>query len=193
MQPLLTQDHAAHTAMEVILFSWAAAEIALQLRTRLRGGRGGSDWTFYVVVGSIVAAFVLAPDLTGVRATELGGYAPVIAGLTLMTAGILFRLWAMATLGRLFTFHVAIQAEHRVVRHGPYRFVRHPSYSGVLLACAGLGIAYGNLLSLAAFALLPLLGILIRIHVEERTLSIALGDDYRDYAAATARLLPLVW
>lgn len=194
MQPLLAHDHAAHTAMQVLLYGWAAAEVILQSRTRLQGGRGGSDWTFYLVVGSIVAAFASSSRLATVHAAQLGGgFPPVVIGLALLAAGILFRLWAMATLGRLFTFRVAIQAEHHVVRRGPYRFVRHPSYSGVLLACIGIGIAYANPLSLAALALLPLVGIVVRIYVEERTLTSALGDEYRRYAKSTARLIPLVW
>ena len=194
MQPLVVHEHVAHTAMQVMLYSWAAAEIALQLRARLQGGRGSSDWTFYVVVGSIVAAFVASDRLIGVHATRIGGgYTPVTIGLVLLAAGVLFRLWAVVALGRLFTFRVAIQSRHRLVRTGPYRFVRHPSYSGVLLACVGIGVADANLLCLAVLLLLPLAGILVRIRLEERTLTEALGDDYRQYAAATARLVPLVW
>lgn len=194
MQPLVVHDQAAQTALEVLLYSWLAAEIALQLRARLQGGRGGSDWTFYAVVGSIVAAFVASDRLIGFPATLLGGgYAPVVIGLVLLAAGVLLRLWAVVALGRLFTFRVAIQAQHRLVSTGPYRFVRHPSYSGVLLACVGIGIADANLMSLAVLLLLPLAGILVRIRHEERTLTAALGDEYRRYSAATARLVPLVW
>lgn len=194
MQPLVVDGQAARTATHVLLYSWLAAEIALQLRAGLQGGRGSSDWTFYAVVGSIVAAFAASDRLIGIHATLLGGgYGPVVTGLVLLAAGVFLRLWAVVALGRLFTFRVAIQAQHHLVRTGPYRFVRHPSYSGVLLACAGIGVADANLLSLAVLLLLPLAGILVRIRLEERTLTAALGDEYRRYSATTARLLPLVW
>jgi len=79
---------------------------------------------------------------------------------------------------------VVIQDGHHVVDSGPYRFVRHPSYSGGLLALAGVGVALGNWLSILAGAGEPLLAILIRVAVEEARLGRALGEDYRSYALA---------
>ena len=57
-----------------------------------------------------------------------GGWASIAAGLAIFVCGVALRMWAIATLGRLFTYDVAIQAGHRVVTSGPYRWVRHPSY-----------------------------------------------------------------
>jgi protein-S-isoprenylcysteine O-methyltransferase len=80
-----------------------------------------------------------------------------------------------------------------VVSTGPYRFVRHPGYLGIALVLAGIAATYGNWLSLAALALIPPIGIIYRIHVEEAALSAALGGAYTLYASGRKRLIPFVW
>ena len=76
---------------------------------------------------------------------------------------------------------------------GPYRWVRHPSYTAELVAFTGIGLALGNWLSLLAAATLPLLALLVRIRVEEAALLTSLGEPYRTSADGTKRLLPRVW
>ena len=128
------------------------------------------------------------------HATVLGGgWAPVAVGLALLAAGVALRTWAILTLGRLFKFVVVIQEGHRVVTSGPYRLLRHPSYSGALVAFLGIGIALDNWLSAVALVLIPLLTILVRIQVEEAALSNALGQEYTTYASRTRRLVPGLW
>lgn len=194
MQPLVSHDFVIHFVQQVLLYGWLACELLLQIRTRLLGGRGASDWTFYIVVASITAAIAGGSRLADIHASQLGGGRAIVAvGLAVFMAGVLLRLWAMVKLGRLFTFRVAIQTGHQIVRSGPYRYVRHPSYSGLLAACLGLGLALENWLSLLVMIVLPASAIVLRIIVEERALRSALGADYRDYSATTPRLLPLVW
>jgi protein-S-isoprenylcysteine O-methyltransferase Ste14 len=84
-------------------------------------------------------------------------------------------------------------ADQPVITSGPYRFVRHPSYAGIVLVLTGIGITYGNWLSLAALALVPLIGFVYRIHVEEAALAATLGSRYTSYAAGRKRLIPFVW
>ena len=76
---------------------------------------------------------------------------------------------------------------------GPYKWIRHPSYTGLLLVVAGFGLAVGNWLALAVGLLLPLPGILWRIHVEEAELERVLGAAYSAYRARTTRLIPRLW
>lgn len=114
-------------------------------------------------------------------------------GLVLMAAGVALRGWAFATLGRYFTLNVMVSADQQVISSGPYRVLRHPSYTGVLLISAGVGLAAANWVSLAALVVLPLALLLWRIHVEEAALLATLDDRYRSYAAGHKRLIPLVW
>jgi protein-S-isoprenylcysteine O-methyltransferase Ste14 len=135
------------------------------------------------------------------------GLAPIIApdamirpssaafaiGMTLFLAGFAMRRWSEMTLGRFFTFTVMTSADQPVITSGPYRFVRHPGYTGVLLIVIGAGLVNGNWVGLAGWTVLVLVPLLYRIHVEENALLIALGDRYRGYAAGHKRLVPLIW
>lgn len=114
-------------------------------------------------------------------------------GMTMFLAGFAMRRWSEMTLGRYFTFTVMTSADQPVITSGPYRFVRHPGYTGVLLIVIGAGLVNGNWLGTVGWTLLVLLPLLYRIHVEENALLIALGDRYGAYAARHKRLLPLIW
>jgi protein-S-isoprenylcysteine O-methyltransferase Ste14 len=110
-----------------------------------------------------------------------------------MWLSLAVRMWAIGTLGGAFRTTVEVDPGQAVITTGPYRWVRHPSYTGLLLVVAGFGLAAGTWLSLAACLVVPLPAILWRIRVEEDELNRVLGDDYREYAATTARLVPRVW
>jgi protein-S-isoprenylcysteine O-methyltransferase Ste14 len=88
---------------------------------------------------------------------------------------------------------VHIQEDHHVVRSGPYRVLRHPSYTGLLVAVLGVSLLYGNWLSVLVFEALVIAGVLYRIRVEERVLLDGLGEDYAVYMRETNRLIPGVW
>jgi protein-S-isoprenylcysteine O-methyltransferase len=97
------------------------------------------------------------------------------------------------TLGRFFTFKLTVQSDQRVVDSGPYRVVRHPSYSGVLLSGFGTAVALGNWVSLVVIVVPSVLALARRIQVEEGMLREGLGPDYDRYAASRKRLVPGVW
>ena len=96
-------------------------------------------------------------------------------------------------LGRFFTPNVAIVTNHRLVGSGPYRFIRHLTYSGFLTIMFGFGLACANAASLCIMFLPVTSAVLWRIHVEERALTAAFGEQYRAYAARTKRLIPFVF
>lgn len=118
---------------------------------------------------------------------------PTIAavGLGVFTAGVAFRLVAIVTLGRYYSHRVRLESDHAVVDRGPYRFVRHPAYSGMLVAHVGVAIFFYSVPALAVLALVLLPGIVLRIRVEERALGTLPG--YAEYSRRRARLLPMVW
>jgi protein-S-isoprenylcysteine O-methyltransferase Ste14 len=141
-----------------------------------------------------LAGALLAALASKVTATAFS-YGLIMFGIGLAVAwtGIALRWWCFRTLGRYFTFTVMTSANQPVIATGPYRFLRHPSYAGLLLIIVGIGFGYGNWLSLAALILLPLIGFVYRIRVEEAALSATLGDAYTTYARGRKRLIPFVW
>lgn len=150
----------------------------------------------FVLVASIVAGVAAAFACTS--AVPRAGFGSVRdalfwAGIVLMFAGVGFRWYAIRVLGRFFSRDVATRADQTVVDKGPYRLVRHPSYSGGLLTVLGLGLALGNWVSLLVLLAASLVGYAYRVHVEERALCDALGAPYREYMKRTRRFVPYLW
>ncbi len=117
----------------------------------------------------------------------------VSVGVVLFVFGIFLRWYSIIHLGRFFTVDVSIAKNHELIETGPYRFIRHPSYSGALLAFVGYGMVLQNWVSLLILIGPIGLAFLYRIHVEERALIQALGERYTAYINRTKRLVPFVY
>jgi protein-S-isoprenylcysteine O-methyltransferase len=171
---------------------WVLSETALG---RIRRSRepserrdAGSLRLLHLTIWTSVALGVLAANL-GWGHLRLG-MAARWAGLALVVLGLMVRWSAILTLKKWFTVDVAIQAGHRIVRHGLYRYLRHPSYSGTLISFVGLGLAFSSWISLLLFVVPPAWALHRRIQIEERALEEAFGDEYREYCRRTRRLVP---
>jgi len=114
-------------------------------------------------------------------------------GIILMVTGVAFRWYSVSVLGKYFSFQLAVQPGQTVVEQGPYRWIRHPSYTGALITLFGLGLAFTNWLSLLAILIAGFIGYTYRVNVEEQILIKALGDPYRDYIKRTKRFIPFVY
>ena len=143
----------------------------------------GSIWLFFILLS---AAFSAAFQW---RRWPLGAWS-LWAGVPLALGGTAVRLWAVWTLGRYFTPVVQTSAGQPVVQAGPYRWVRHPAYTGSVLAFLGVGLVLGWGSSVACLAAAMLPTYAFRIRVEERALCESLGPAYREYMSRTWRLLP---
>lgn len=198
MKPYFDTNHLAGLLILVATLAWGMMELAefsrgqeaRQGATRI-GGRG-----FWLAGAACVIAtnvvLYLAPRVVP-AATIRAGAVAFAAGLAVLLAGIALRGWSFRALGEYFTFSVKVSSDQPVITSGPYRLLRHPSYTGILLICAGFGLASANWIGLAGLTLLPLAVILWRIHIEENALLATLGDRYRRYAAHHKRLVPLIW
>lgn len=182
--------------------AWLVLELGLVRRDRSRqaGGtqrdRGTRTLNFVLIIAAIVFADVVGAVIgkhspLWLPGSGTGGW-PVIAGLVVIWLGLAVRVWAVASLGRAFRTTVEVDSGQALVTRGPYRWVRHPSYTGLLLVAAGFGLAFSNWPGLAACVLLPAAAILRRISVEEKELLRVL-DTYRDYQKHTRRLVPGLW
>lgn len=115
------------------------------------------------------------------------------AAIALTLVGLYLRQRALAALGRHFSIKVVLRDDHRLVEDGPYRTIRHPNYSGLVLVMIGTAVMLRSPLAVAAVLLLWLPALLLRIRQEESALVDHLGDAYRRYAERTWRLCPFVY
>ncbi len=115
------------------------------------------------------------------------------AGIMVMLVGFTIRLWATRTLGAYFTRTLLVTENQRIVREGPYRFVRHPGYLGDLLLWIGAAIATRNAFVICCIALVMVIAYSYRMRQEEAMLRATLGEPYSTYMAQTKRLIPFVY
>jgi protein-S-isoprenylcysteine O-methyltransferase Ste14 len=182
-------------AFTLTVAAWVVLELGQRVRERLHG-RGGTarDRATRILIGASIGAAVALAALTAAHLQSLRVSASGRAvGVVVMWLGLAIRGWAIATLGGAFRTTVEVDAGQAVVSTGPYAWVRHPSYTGLLLIVTGFGLAAGNWLGAAICLVAPLPAVVRRIAVEEAELTRVLGDPYRRYAARTKRLVPGVW
>jgi protein-S-isoprenylcysteine O-methyltransferase Ste14 len=114
-------------------------------------------------------------------------------GLSFLIVGYLIRGIAIRGLGKFFTGTVLIKEDHRLVRSGLYKYLRHPAYAGTLLAHLGLGLSFSNWFALG-FSTIPFIAVaLYRMRVEEQALREAFGSEYVAYSQTSKRLIPGVY
>ena len=113
-------------------------------------------------------------------------------GLALVVLGIVFALWAIATLGRHYDLELEIHRDHELVRKGPFRFVRHPVYTGLALHFAGACLATGTLVLIVGTVAVTYPALYLRAKTEERLLRQRFGAAYDEYARDVGMLVPLL-
>lgn len=171
---------------------WIGSFFQHSERSATRRDRGSHLLLVAGMAVGVVAAFIF---VNTVPQATIAWHQPVLFwfGIALMLAGVAFRWYAIRVLGRFFTRDVATRDGQVVVERGPYRLIRHPSYSGSLLSVLGLGLALTNWLSLLALFFTAFVAFSYRIRIEERVLCDALGEAYRDYMKRTRRFIPYLW
>jgi protein-S-isoprenylcysteine O-methyltransferase len=180
----------------LVILLYCCSEAALTLHRRAghkteKADQNSLAWIWGILSGGILVALLLEgrlpfADLAWFRAHHSVGIALFLAGLAL-------RAYAVIHLGRFFTVNVAIASDHKVVDDGPYRWLRHPSYTGLLIAYLGIGLCLSNWVAVLV-VLLPTTVVLVwRIVIEERALCAALGEEYRAYMQRTWRLIPFIY
>jgi protein-S-isoprenylcysteine O-methyltransferase len=184
-----------HTIPAVIGAIFGASEMLLTVVTR-RGQRdakadAGSLRLIWIVVGvSLAGAFFIARAFPQATFRDVD-FARAV-GIALFVVGAALRWYAIFYLGRYFTVDVRVAEHQHVVDTGPYRFIRHPSYTGAFLQFLGFALCIGNAGSM--LMLVPIVLVFAyRIRVEELALERGLGEAYASYRRRTKRLIPFVY
>jgi len=176
---------------------WIGGEIRLLRKTRIdkkivSESEERTQLILWLTVASGVFASLLFKSLALTPLPIPYLYRQLLA-LPLFAAGLCLRYSAVGWLGRFFTTHVMIQHDHHLIVEGPYRWVRHPAYAGLLIALAAAGIAMGDLLALMVINIPAYFAVSFRIGIEEHLLFQQFGSAYLDYCKTTPKLLPRLY
>lgn len=175
---------------------WFVSEVMISRLTKSggldkKGKDRGSFWVIWIAAAIGITSGAYCASYVDIPIGRIL-FIPY-AGLVVTAAGIIIRLTAVFTLGRMFTAQVTIREDHKIKRDGLYKFMRHPSYSAAVLSFIGLGISMNNWLSLAIITLLITFAMLYRIKIEEKVLIEQFGQEYLDYMKGTYRLIPFIY
>ena len=176
----------------VILFP--LSEIALFLFKRSgkslssKMDKGSSLVLWITIIVSISVTIIL--QRYNIAVIQLPRLIINVIALFFLVGGLIFRWIAIISLGKFFTVDVAIHEEHVLVKKGLYKYVRHPSYTGLLIEFIGLGIYFGTWISLIIIMVPITCAILYRIRCEEAALIENFGKQYEDYKTQTKSLIP---
>jgi protein-S-isoprenylcysteine O-methyltransferase Ste14 len=196
MEPYFFTNHIAGLLLLVATQAWGMMELSQRSQARREGATRisgvGSRLVMLACLIATTAVVYLAPHILP-SATIRPGAVAFAAGMVILLGGLVLRGWSFKALGEYFTHTVMVSSDQPVIASGPYRLLRHPSYTAILLIGIGVGLASANWAGLAGVTLLLLAPLLWRIHIEESALMTTLGDRYRCYAAQHKRLIPLVW
>lgn len=182
----------------IALFAWAASEVLIVVQTKLLRPNSstskqqldrGSYWLILVgiYVGIGIAFFF--------HSQKWGWVSQPIAniGAVLMLMGVALRIWSFQTLGRSFSTKVSVDSDQTIVRNGPYKLIRHPAYTGLLLTFVFWGLALNSWIASCIILFILSATFIYRIHIEEKALVSHFHSDYEDYCRNTWRLIPYLW
>jgi protein-S-isoprenylcysteine O-methyltransferase len=176
-----------------LLAAWIGSET---LYARCPGGRSSLDrGSSGVMLASLLAnvAVVLVLIKAGIGQLSGPSWPHRTAGLAMAFGGVWLRVWAIRTLGRFFTSAVEVAADHSVIASGPFRWLRHPGYAGVMLFGCGMILALGSWAGALVYLFAHGQAMHYRITVEERALQAQLREAYVAYCARTWRMCPFVY
>jgi protein-S-isoprenylcysteine O-methyltransferase Ste14 len=176
------------SAMIVLYIIWIASEFRVTSSSASQD-RSKDQYTCETYAIARFVTMLAALGFDPIWPNTAGAW--VTAGFAVFFCGVALRAWAIHTLGQGYSHRVRKPTPDGIITSGPYRFVRHPAYSGMLLAHAGVLILFCNIFSVVALFAVFVPALVRRIHVEEREL-LAIPD-YCAFAATRARLLPGIW
>jgi protein-S-isoprenylcysteine O-methyltransferase Ste14 len=181
---------------QTVLTLWLLSEIVgTVIIPRIRRGKYVIKRTdrfsgLYILL-TIFLAIIISFYFAGASIAMLPGWFFSI-GIVLIIIGIIIRQWSMIILGKYFSAAIGTQEGQNVIEKGPYKYIRHPSYTGALIIFIGLGLALQSWAAVLTLILLFILAYGYRIHVEEKTLIRELGEPYIEYKKRTKRLIPYI-
>jgi len=191
------EQHGMWVAWQILFYGWATMEVVVAVRTRTRHGGGeirdrGTLRLLWIVISTSITVAITFSSIYGPNMFVGAAWFRALALATLVV-GMTLRLGSVLSLGKAFSSNVAIREEQRVKQTGLYRFMRHPSYTGMLIVFLATGLFWQNWIGLLIVVIPTTVALLYRIHVEEIALRDHFGEEYVDYSRKTSRLIPGIY
>ncbi len=150
------------------------------------------DW-YFIVPSSLIFFFALIISVWDFIIIQKANYGIInIIGVILFLTGLIIRLIGKRTLGRYYSYGLKTLPDHKLIKHGIYKHIRHPIYLAIILYGMGIPMFFSSLYGfLIMLCLIPL--IFYRIKIEEKMLLNKFGEEYRDYMEKSKKLIPFVF
>ena len=174
---------------------WVISEVILLVLARSKKNSVDRDKGSIVLLNATIYICVaLGVSMGFLGIGHIRGFSSIIpwTGLCFIVIGLIIRWTSILTLRKYFTTNVVIQNDHRIIKSGIYKFVRHPSYSGSIISFLGLGLVFVNWLATIILVVPIAIAFMKRIKIEEHALENAFGDEYIDYCKSTWLMFPWV-
>lgn len=183
-----------YTILQILFF---VTELSLLIfkRSKTAGLRSALDKRSLLILWIVIsAALTLGPysSFYGIWSFS-NALAITCAGITVYFIGFTIRWTAVIQLGKMFTVDVAIDEQHTLKTTGLYKVIRHPSYFGLILIIAGLGVCMNSVLSFTIMVIPTFLAVNYRISVEEKALTTEFGEQYTSYKTRVKKIIPSIY
>ncbi len=145
-------------------------------------------WSVYItqLAAIIEATYLIFPN--SIKWDKIA-----VISLIIMILGLMLRTWSIYILGDYFTMHLYIQKEHKIIRSGPYKYLRHPGYVGAFFIYLGTTVFLHTRFSLILALIILPIALLRRIYYEEKLLIDEFGEEYKSYCKSVKRIIPWFW
>ena len=187
------------TIWSILFYGWFAGELFIGIKTRTRHSTGAvrDRGTLRLLWITMVLSITAGEWIGGAQGSNLPA-TPLIFGLpwlkasslVILALGLALRWWAILSLGKSFSSNVAIHATQTVLKTGLYRWMRHPSYTGLLLCILAVALHTCNWIAMLIIFVPTSAALMWRMHIEEIALRSAFGEEYIQYSRTTKRLIP---
>jgi len=177
----------------IISAVWVSSELMIMVLVRSKKNSQNHDdgslkWLNFTVYSCLTVALICGFRGIGHFHTMIPSLHWV--GLCIIVVGLVVRWTAIMTLRKFFTANIVIQSDHRIIKKGIYRFIRHPSYSGSIISFFGLGMVFSNWISITVLFVPITYAFIKRSRIEEKVLLSAFGEEYESYRKTSWGLFP---
>ena len=158
------------------------------IQVKEKKDKGTYFLVYFTVLFSISISFILSSE----EITRLP-YLIFYIGIGFVIIGILVREYSFYTLGSFFSFEIKVFEGHKLIDKGPYKFIRHPAYSGLVLSIIGISLCVRSLIAVLIVMIMCFIAVGLRIKFEENLLFIKFGQDFVNYKKKTKKVIPFIY